>query len=53
MLAMLSGIEIVAVLVVSAIIFAVVVGGGGFGIYYLIRKAARDGARDAARQQPK
>lgn len=53
MLAMMSPAEIGAVLIVSALFFVVFVGGGGYLTYFLMRKAARDGARDAARQQPK
>ena len=53
MLAMFSPVEIAAVLIVSALFFVVIFGGAGFLIYFVMRKAARDGARDAAREPPK
>jgi hypothetical protein len=56
MLAMFSGVEVFAVLFVGGLVVATVAACGGFAIYAITRKAAHDGARDAARnpgQQPK
>lgn len=55
MLAMFSSAEVFVVLFVGGLIVATVAGGSAFAVYAITRKAAHDGARDAARtsdQQP-